>query len=92
LGFVIQLNLRSTFLCTRYAAPHMMQQRYGKIVCISSGVREGTPFGLGHITVYIFGKPYLPTFHIAFKASRNSAEVPRSSKESCCPIMAVRFV
>ena len=45
-----------------------------------------------HINVYIFGKPYLPTFYIAFKARRNSAEVPRSSKESCCPIMAVRFV
>jgi 3-oxoacyl-[acyl-carrier protein] reductase len=42
--FVLRLNLRSTFLCTRYAAPHMMQQRYGKIVCISSGAREGTPW------------------------------------------------
>ena len=42
--FVLRLNLRSTFLCTRYAAPHMMQQRAGKIVCISSGAREGTPW------------------------------------------------
>jgi 3-oxoacyl-[acyl-carrier protein] reductase len=42
--FVLRLNLRSTFLCTRYAVPHMMQQRYGKIVCISSGAREGTPW------------------------------------------------
>ncbi|MEJ2272668.1 MAG: hypothetical protein P8X91_09400 [Candidatus Bathyarchaeota archaeon] len=24
--------------------PHMMRQRYGKIVCISSGAREGTPW------------------------------------------------
>ncbi len=42
--FVLRLNLRSTFLCTRHAVPHMMQQRAGKIVCISSGEREGTPW------------------------------------------------
>jgi 3-oxoacyl-[acyl-carrier protein] reductase len=42
--YVLRLNLRSTFLCTRYAVPHMMQQRAGKIVCISSGAREGTPW------------------------------------------------
>jgi 3-oxoacyl-[acyl-carrier protein] reductase len=42
--FVLRLNLRSTFLCTRYAVPHMMRQRYGKIVCVSSGAREGTPW------------------------------------------------
>ena len=41
---VIRLNLRSAFLCTRAAAPHMMEQRYGKIVCISSGALEGTPW------------------------------------------------
>jgi 3-oxoacyl-[acyl-carrier protein] reductase len=42
--FVLRLNLRSTFLCTRAAVPHMMRQRYGKIVCLSSGAREGTPW------------------------------------------------
>ncbi len=42
--FVLRLNLRSTFLCTRHAVPHMMTQRYGKIVCLSSGAREGTPW------------------------------------------------
>jgi NAD(P)-dependent dehydrogenase (short-subunit alcohol dehydrogenase family) len=42
--FVLRLNLRSTFLCTRAAAPHMMRQRYGRIVCMSSGAREGTPW------------------------------------------------
>lgn len=42
--FTLRLNLRSAFLCTRYAVPHMMQQRYGKIVCLSSGAREGTPW------------------------------------------------
>lgn len=40
--FVLRLNLRSTFLCTRHAVPHMMKQRYGKIICLSSGAREGT--------------------------------------------------
>jgi 3-oxoacyl-[acyl-carrier protein] reductase len=42
--FVLRLNLRSTFLCTRYAVPHMMRQHSGKIVCLSSGAREGTPW------------------------------------------------
>jgi 3-oxoacyl-[acyl-carrier protein] reductase len=42
--FVLRLNLRSTFLCTRHAVPHMIRQRSGKIVCISSGAREGTPW------------------------------------------------
>jgi len=42
--FVLRLTLRSTFLCTRYAVPHMMRQRSGTIVCLSSGAREGTPW------------------------------------------------
>jgi 3-oxoacyl-[acyl-carrier protein] reductase len=42
--FVLRLNLRGTFLCTRAAAPHMMKQKSGRIVCISSGAREGTPW------------------------------------------------
>ena len=42
--FVLRLNLRPTFLCTRAAVPHMMRQRHGRIVCMSSGAREGTPW------------------------------------------------
>jgi NAD(P)-dependent dehydrogenase (short-subunit alcohol dehydrogenase family) len=42
--FVLRLNLRSTFLCTRAAVAHMMRRRYGRIVCLSSGAREGTPW------------------------------------------------
>jgi 3-oxoacyl-[acyl-carrier protein] reductase len=42
--FVLRLNLRSAFLCTRAAVPHMMKQRSGRIVCLSSGAREGTPW------------------------------------------------
>jgi len=42
--FVLRLNLRSTFLCTRAAVPHMMRQKHGRIVCMSSGAREGTPW------------------------------------------------
>ena len=42
--FVLRLNLRSTFLCTRAAVPHMIRRRYGRIVCLSSGAREGTPW------------------------------------------------
>jgi 3-oxoacyl-[acyl-carrier protein] reductase len=42
--FVLRLNLRPTFLCTRAAVPHMIRQRHGRIVCMSSGAREGTPW------------------------------------------------
>jgi NAD(P)-dependent dehydrogenase (short-subunit alcohol dehydrogenase family) len=42
--FVLRLNLRSTFLCTRAAAAHMMKRRQGRIICMSSGAREGTPW------------------------------------------------
>lgn len=42
--FTMRLNLRSLFLCTRFAVPHMMERRYGRIVCLSSGSREGTPW------------------------------------------------
>jgi hypothetical protein len=47
--------------------------------------------GVGHMTVDTCGKPYLPTLHTAFKAHRRRAEVPRSSKESWCPTMAIRL-
>lgn len=36
------LSLRSMFLCTRAAAPVMMARGYGRIVCLSSGARQGT--------------------------------------------------
>jgi 3-oxoacyl-[acyl-carrier protein] reductase len=42
--YVIRLNLRSVFLCTRVAAPHMIGRRSGRIICMSSGAREGTPW------------------------------------------------
>lgn len=41
---IITLNLRPTFLCTRAVAPHMIGRRYGRIVCTSSGAREGAPW------------------------------------------------
>ncbi|HWN90463.1 MAG TPA: SDR family oxidoreductase, partial [Verrucomicrobiae bacterium] len=31
-------------LCTRAAAAHMMKRRQGRIICMSSGAREGTPW------------------------------------------------
>ena len=42
--FTVKLNLRSTFLCSRAAIPHMMERKAGKIICLSSGAREGTPW------------------------------------------------
>lgn len=42
--YVIRLNLRSLFLCTKFATQHMIKQKSGSIVCLSSGAREGTPW------------------------------------------------
>jgi 3-oxoacyl-[acyl-carrier protein] reductase len=42
--YVMRLNLRSVFMCTRAAVPHMIEKRAGRIICMSSGAREGTPW------------------------------------------------
>jgi 3-oxoacyl-[acyl-carrier protein] reductase len=41
---IMRLNLRSAFLCTREASAHMRERRSGRIVNLSSGAREGTPW------------------------------------------------
>jgi 3-oxoacyl-[acyl-carrier protein] reductase len=46
---IIRLNLRSAFLCTREAAAHMRQRRAGRIINLSSGAREGTPWTAHYI-------------------------------------------
>src|SRR5215471_2629294 len=46
--------------------------------------------GLGHITVDTYRKQFFPTLHVAFKAKRNKAEAPSSSKESCAGSMVLR--
>jgi NAD(P)-dependent dehydrogenase (short-subunit alcohol dehydrogenase family) len=42
--FIMRLNLRSAFLCTREATAHMRQRRSGRVINLSSGSREGTPW------------------------------------------------
>ena len=42
--YTIRLNLRGTFLCTKAVVPHMIERKSGKIICLSSGAREGTPW------------------------------------------------
>src|SRR5262249_27712049 len=44
LGLRTTPEFRPTFLCTRAAVPHMMRRRSGRIICMSSGAREGTPW------------------------------------------------
>lgn len=34
---VIATNLKGTFACTRHAVPHMIKQRWGRIISMSSG-------------------------------------------------------
>jgi len=47
--YVIRLNLRSAFLCTREATAHMRVRGSGSIVNLSSGAREGTPWTATYI-------------------------------------------
>jgi 3-oxoacyl-[acyl-carrier protein] reductase len=42
---VIQVNLRGVFLCTRAVAPHMIRQKYGRIISASSVVGLYGNFG-----------------------------------------------
>ena len=53
-------------------------------------VRAYLHSALGHMKVDTFGKRYLPTLHMAFNAKKTRAEIPTSSKESCCGNMAIR--
>lgn len=41
---VVKRNLQSGFLCTRAVVPGMMRQKYGRIVGLSSGASQGTPW------------------------------------------------
>ena len=52
--YILRLNLRTMFLCTRYIVPHMINQNQGRIICLSSGAREGTPW----MSFYSGGSPY----------------------------------
>lgn len=45
--FVINLNLKSAFLCTRAVLPHMMERKHGRIISFGSGANHGTN-GLGN--------------------------------------------
>ena len=42
------LSLRSMFLCTRAVVPGMIARSYGRIVCLSSGARNGTVWNAFH--------------------------------------------
>lgn len=39
---VVDLNLKSAFLCCRAVIPHMKARKYGRIVNVSSGIARGT--------------------------------------------------
>jgi len=47
---VLNLDLKAVFYCAQAAAPHMVRQRYGKIVNISSSLGTGTSPHVGNIT------------------------------------------
>jgi len=45
----MRLNLRPTFLFSKHVLPHMIERQRGRIICLSSGSREGTPW-IAHST------------------------------------------
>lgn len=45
---VMRLNLRSMFLFTRAVVPPMMERGTGRIICLSSGARNGTVWNAYH--------------------------------------------
>jgi NAD(P)-dependent dehydrogenase (short-subunit alcohol dehydrogenase family) len=48
---VMAINLRGPFLMAKHVAPHMIAQRYGKIVNIGSGsVMRGIPWMMHYVT------------------------------------------
>jgi 3-oxoacyl-[acyl-carrier protein] reductase len=51
---VMRLNTRSMFVCTRAVVNQMMEQRYGRIVNISSGSRDGSRW----LAAYFGAAPY----------------------------------
>jgi len=52
---VININLKSVFLCTKAVVPHMIKQKSGKIINISStGGKSGFP-GIAHYCASKFG-------------------------------------
>ena len=52
---VLAVNLKGTFLCSKAVAPHMTEQRSGRIVNISSVAGRKGQFGLGHYCASKFG-------------------------------------
>ncbi|MEO9599410.1 SDR family NAD(P)-dependent oxidoreductase [Parasphingorhabdus sp.] len=46
--YTMRLSLRSMFLCTKAALPAMMERKYGRIICLSSGARNGTVWNAFH--------------------------------------------
>lgn len=50
---MLQLNVKTFFLCARAVVPHMQQRRYGRIVSVSS--RAGRQ-GAGHYAAYSVAK------------------------------------
>lgn len=45
---MIKINLRSQFLVTRFVVPHMMEQNWGRIICISSQCAQKGDKELSH--------------------------------------------
>jgi 3-oxoacyl-[acyl-carrier protein] reductase len=45
---VLAVNLRGTFLCTRYVLPYMLQRRYGRVINVASQRGQIGGIGVAH--------------------------------------------
>ncbi|MDP2960868.1 MAG: SDR family oxidoreductase [candidate division Zixibacteria bacterium] len=50
-NYVFNLNLKSAFLCSKFALPYMLKQKYGKIVNISAKLALEPVAGMGPYSV-----------------------------------------
>ena len=82
---VMSINIRGVFLMTKHVAPHMMTQKYGKIINISSGtVARGIP----NFAHYVTSKGAVTAF--TRSVSRELGELQHLRQQSCPGIHALR--
>ena len=75
---ILNINLRGLILCTKHVLPHMIKQKYGRIINISSGAGKT---GIAGLAVYCASK-----FGVIGFTEALSDELPESIKVyAVCP-------
>jgi NAD(P)-dependent dehydrogenase (short-subunit alcohol dehydrogenase family) len=69
--YTINVNLRSSFIITKLAVPHMQEQGWGRVIYISSIAAGGTSINGCH---YSASKGKLGFFQIIFSVTDNTSK------------------